>query len=70
MHKLFWINPNLQLFQEDLRPELILVAVTRADEIDSEWTTAVADAYRNPEFHEFLDEENVNNYWFVPDSIK
>lgn len=64
------VDPNLQLFQEDLRPELILVAVTRADEIDSEWTTAVADAYRNPEFHEFLDEENVNNYWFVPDSIK
>ncbi len=64
------VDPNLQLFQEELRPELILVAVTRADEVGEEWTGAVADAYRNEEFHRFLKEENVNNYWFVPDSIK
>lgn len=64
------VDPNLQLFQEDLRPELILVAVTRADEVGEEWTDAVAEAYRDDSFHEFLAEENVNNYWFVPDSIK
>ena len=64
------VDPNLQLFQEKLRPELILVAVTRADEIGEEWTDAVAAAYRDESFHEFLDAENVNDYWFVPDSIK
>lgn len=64
------VDPNLQLFQEDLRPELILVAVTRADQVGTEWTEAVAEAYRDDSFHEFLEDENVNDYWFVPESIK
>ena len=64
------VDPNLQLFQEDLRPELILVAVTRADQVGTEWAEAVAEAYRDDSFHEFLEDENVNDYWFVPDSIK
>ncbi|MDY5785574.1 MULTISPECIES: MetQ/NlpA family ABC transporter substrate-binding protein [unclassified Corynebacterium] len=64
------VDPSLQLFQETLRPELILVAATRSDEIGEEWTKAVADAYRDDSFHEFLDKENVNNYWFVPESIR
>ena len=64
------VDPNLQLFQEELRPELILVAVTRAVEVGEEWTEAVSEAYRADSFHEFLEAENVNDYWFVPDSIK
>ncbi|SQG63678.1 methionine ABC transport system, solute-binding protein [Corynebacterium renale] len=64
------VDPALQYFQENLRPELILQAVVRAEDKDSEWAKAVAEAYRNPKFHEFLDQENKNNYWFVPDEIK
>ena len=35
------VDPNLQLFQEDLRPELIL-ARSPADQVGMEWTEAVA----------------------------
>ncbi len=62
-------DPELQHFQENLRPELILQAVTRADKADTAWAQAVIDAYSSPEFHEFLAEENENNYWFVPEEI-
>lgn len=63
------VDPNLQYFQEELRPELILVAVARAEDADSEWADAVAQAYRSQEFHDFLNEENENDYWFIPESI-
>ena len=64
------VDTNLQLFQETLRPELILQAVTTEDKKDSEWAKAVVEAYKSDEFHSFLDTENENGYWFVPDSIK
>ena len=64
------VDTNLQLFQETLRPELILQAVTTEDKKDSEWAKAVVEAYKSDEFHSFLDKENENGYWFVPDSIK
>lgn len=62
-------DTELQYFQENLRPELILQAVTRAEETDTEWAQAVIDAYSSPEFHEFLAEENADGYWFVPEDI-
>lgn len=63
------VDTDLQLFQENLRPELILQAVVRSEDADSTWAQAVIDAYRDPAFHEFLDEENSNGYWFVPEEI-
>lgn len=64
------VDQELQLFQETLRPELILQAVVRAEDQDSEFASAVVDAYRDPQFHEFLDEENENGYWFIPEEIQ
>lgn len=64
------VDQSLQLFQEELRPELILVAVVRSEDTDSEWAQAVVDAYRDPAFHDFLEAENENDYWFVPESIR
>ena len=64
------VDPELSLFQETLRPELILAAVTRAEEENEEWVEAVSAAYRNPEFLNYVEEENVNNYWFIPDSLQ
>lgn len=64
------LDPNLQLFQEELRPELILVAVTTEDKKDAPWAKAVADAYRSDEFKEYFDSENENDYWLLPDSLK
>lgn len=64
------LDPNLQLFQEELRPELILVAVTTEDKKDAPWAKAVAEAYRSDEFKEYFNSQNENNYWFLPDSLK
>ena len=64
------LDPNLQLFQEELRPELILVAVTTEDKKDTPWAKAVAEAYRSDEFKEYFNSQNENNYWFLPDSLK
>ena len=64
------LDPNLQLFQENLRPELILVAVTTEDKADKPWAKAVADAYRSDEFKDYLNEHNENNYWFLPESLQ
>ncbi|SDS54260.1 MetQ/NlpA family ABC transporter substrate-binding protein [Corynebacterium timonense] len=64
------LDPQLSVFQENLRPELILVAVTTEDKQDQPWTTAVADAYRSDEFLSYMDANNPDNYWFVPDSLK
>lgn len=64
------LDPNLQVFQEDLRPELILVAVTTEDKKDAPWAKAFAEAYRSDEFKEYFDSQNENDYWFLPDSLK
>lgn len=64
------LDPNLQLFQEELRPELILVAVTTEDKKDAPWAKAVAEAYRSDQFKEYFNSQNENNYWFLPDSLK
>lgn len=61
------VDPELALIDEELRPELILVAVTTEDKAESEWAQAVIDAYQSDEFSAFIDEENSNNYWFVPE---
>ena len=64
------LDPNLQVFQENLRPELILVAVTTEDKADEPWTEAAAEAYRSDEFKEYFDANNENNYWFLPESLQ
>lgn len=64
------LDPQLQVFQENLRPELILVAVTTQDKADEPWTEAVAEAYRSDEFKEYFDANNENNYWFLPESLQ
>ena len=60
-------DPKLQVLQEELLPELVLVAVTQSDQVDEDWAQAVTDAYNSEEFAEFLDEENKDGYWFVPE---
>jgi D-methionine transport system substrate-binding protein len=61
-------DPKLQVLQEELLPELVLVAVTQSDQVDSGWAQAVIDAYHSDEFADFLAEENKDGYWFVPEA--
>lgn len=64
------VDTDLQYFQETLRPELILVAVVRSEDADTEWAEAIADAYASEEFAEFMAEENADGYWHVPESLE
>jgi D-methionine transport system substrate-binding protein len=64
------VDQKLQLLQEELLPDLILVAVTQQDQVDSDWAKAVTDAYRSDEFADYLKGRNEGNYWFVPDDLK
>lgn len=63
------VDADLQYFQETLSEELILVAVVQGEDADSDWAEAVADAYDSDEFADFMDEENADGYWHVPETI-
>jgi len=60
------VDSQLELFQEKLRPELILVATTTEDKVDSQWAQAVREAYASQEFKDYMKKHNDNNYWYVP----
>ncbi|MCJ7858460.1 MetQ/NlpA family ABC transporter substrate-binding protein [Corynebacterium kalidii] len=64
------VDQNLQLFQEELLPELELVAVVRSEDADSEWADDVAAAYRSGEFAEYLESRGEGGYWVVPEALK
>ena len=60
------MDSQLELFQEKLRPELILVATTTEDKVNSQWAQAVREAYASQEFKDYMKKHNDNNYWYVP----
>ncbi|MFC2517826.1 MAG: MetQ/NlpA family ABC transporter substrate-binding protein [Corynebacterium matruchotii] len=60
------VDSQLELFQEKLRPELILVATTTEDKVNSQWAQAVREAYASQEFKDYMKKHNDNNYWYVP----
>lgn len=64
------VDPGLAVAEEDLSEDLILQAVTTSDKKDTPWAQAVHDAYRSPDFLDYLERNNEDNYWFVPDSLK
>ncbi|MEY8567068.1 MetQ/NlpA family ABC transporter substrate-binding protein [Corynebacteriaceae bacterium 7-707] len=64
------VDPELQLLQEELLPELELVAVVRSEDAESEWADAVAAAYRSDEFAEYLESRGEDSYWFIPEALK
>lgn len=63
-------DPNLALLPEDVVKQYELVAVVNKGNEDSEWAKAVVEAYRSDDFKKFLEEENNNGYWFVPEELK
>lgn len=64
------VDTDQQYFQETLRDELILVAVVREEDEGTQWAQDVAEAYSSDEFAEYMDEENENDYWFIPESLQ
>ncbi|MGO1949785.1 MAG: MetQ/NlpA family ABC transporter substrate-binding protein [Mycobacteriaceae bacterium] len=62
------IDTDLQLLQEDLLPDLELVAVTQQDQVGSDWAEDVKDAYLSDEFAEYLASRDEDDYWVVPEA--
>ena len=63
------VDPALALESEDLSDNLILQAVTTEDKKGAKWAQAVIDAYRSEEFLDFLEGQNEDDYWFIPESL-
>lgn len=64
------LDPKLELKQEDLRPELILVAVTSEKNKGAKFTKDIAAAYRSDQFKKYVAAHNQNHYWFIPKELR
>ncbi|KXU16567.1 Methionine ABC transporter substrate-binding protein [Streptococcus oralis] len=59
------IDASSTLLQETILDHLILQAVVKEENKDTEWAKAIKEAYHSKEFKEYLDKNN-NGLWFVP----
>jgi len=64
------IDTSTVLLQEDILEHLILVVVVNEENKDTEWAKAIVDAYHSDEFKAFMEEENKDNFWYVPEELK
>lgn len=64
------VDPASSLFHEDILEELELVAVVREEDKEEPWAQAVKEAYKSEEFKEYMEKENAEGYWFIPEEIK
>ena len=59
-------DPHLQVMQEDMRPELLRAITVWNEDADSAWVADVRAAYHDPAFISYMNNDNVNDYWYVP----
>lgn len=64
------LDPATKLLSEDILKHLELVAVTTGDKKDSRWAQAVIEAYQSEAFKSYMEENNANDYWFIPEEIR
>lgn len=64
------VDSKLQLAQETLKPEYLLQATVKQSNKDKQWAKDVAAAYRSKQFLDYLDKNNANDYWFVPEELR
>ena len=58
------------LLSEDVSKELELVVIVDKKNADSKWAKDIVAAYKSEEFKKYMDENNKDNYWFIPDELK
>ena len=63
------MDPSTKLLSEDILEHLELVAVTTEEHADSEWAKDVIAAYQSDEMKE-MEENNQEDYWFIPESLQ
>lgn len=64
------VDPATSLLFEDILKNLELVVVIDEINKDTNWAKAVKSAYESDEFKAFMEVENEEEYWFIPDEIK
>lgn len=64
------IDPQKALLREDILEPLVLVATVKQANQNTDWAKAVVAAYHSEAFKHYLQEHNVNNYWFVPQELR
>ncbi len=63
------IDPSTALETEDILDHLVLQAVVKEENADTEWAAAVVDAYHSDEFAAYLDEHN-DGLWWIPEELQ
>lgn len=61
------INPSKSLLKEDVLKDLELVVIVNKGQENTKWANDIKDAYKSEEFSKFLNENNKDNYWFIPE---
>jgi len=64
------IDTSTVLLQEDILKHLELVVVVNEEDKDTEWAKAIVDAYKSDEFKAYMEENNTDNFWYIPDELK
>lgn len=64
------VDPNLQLAQEKLQDEYLLQVTVKEANKKASWAKDIVKAYKSSSLLNYLDKNNTNNYWFVPESLK
>lgn len=63
------IDASSALETEDILDHLVLQAVVKEENQDTEWAEAVAGAYQSDEFKSYLDEHN-DGLWWIPEELQ
>ena len=63
------IDASTALETEDILDHLVLKAVVKEENQDTEWAQAVVDAYHSDEFKTYLDENN-DGLWWIPEELQ
>ncbi|MCF1613547.1 MetQ/NlpA family ABC transporter substrate-binding protein [Tetragenococcus koreensis] len=64
------MDTSSSLLNEEIVDEFEIIATVDEENVDSEWAQAVVDAYQSDEFAEFLDEQNEDDYWNIPEDLE
>ncbi len=64
------MDAEKSLLSEDVSKELELVVVVSEKNKDSKWAKDIVAAYKSDEFKSYMDENNKNNYWFIPEELR
>lgn len=64
------LDASTVLLSEDILKDLELVAIVDESNKDTQWAKDVAAAYQSDAFKAYMDENNKDEYWFIPEELR